>query len=86
MDDRMYIRKRYELLAGVIDERCRRLLLGAEAECIGYGGVSEVSRQTGVSRRTFSEGVKDLLDPSRIPVGRVRRKGAGRKGSIETDP
>ena len=60
MDDRMYIRRRYELLAGVMDERSRRLLLGAEAECIGYGGVSEVSRQTGVSRRTISEGIKDL--------------------------
>jgi transposase len=86
MVDPVYIRRRYELLVGVMDERSRRLLVGAEAECLGYGGVSEVHRQTGVSRRTISEGIKDLQDPSRVPEGRVRRKGAGRKKSTETDP
>lgn len=86
MDDPVYIRRRYELLAHLMDERSRRLLVGAEAECLGYGGVSEVHRRTGVSRRTISEGIKDLKDPSRLPEGRVRREGAGRKKTSEKDP
>lgn len=86
MDDPVYIRRRYELLAPVMDERSRRLLVGAEAECLGYGGVSEVHRRTGVSRRTISEGIKDLKDSSRLREGRVRREGAGRKKTSEKDP
>lgn len=86
MGDTLYIRRRFELLAEVMDERSRRLLLGAEAECLGYGGVSVVHRETGVSRRAISEGIKDLRDPSRLPEGRVRRKGAGRKKTSEKDP
>jgi transposase len=86
MDDSLYIKRRFELLARVMDERSRRLLVAAEAECLGYGGVSVVHRHTGVSRRAISEGIKDLRDPSRLPEGRVRRKGAGRKKTSETDP
>ena len=86
MDAPVYIRRRYELLVRVMDERSRRLLVGAEAECLGYGGVSEVHRHTGVSRRVISEGIKDLRDPSRLPEGRVRRQGAGRKRTVEKDP
>jgi len=33
------------------------------AEAIGYGGVSIVSRATGVSRRAIIEGVKELKEP-----------------------
>jgi len=39
-----------------------------------------------VSRRAISEGIRDLRDPSRLPEGRVRRKGAGRKKTSEKDP
>ena len=38
----------------IADERARRLLVAAEAECLGYGGISVVSRQTGVSRRAIA--------------------------------
>ncbi|MDQ1238319.1 MAG: hypothetical protein QG577_504 [Thermodesulfobacteriota bacterium] len=86
MNDPVYIRRRYELLVPVMDERSRRLLLAAEADCLGYGGVSEVHRQTGVSRRAISEGIKDLRDPSRLADGRVRKKGAGRRKTSEKDP
>jgi hypothetical protein len=48
------------LTVGIVDERVKRLLVAAEAECLGYGGISVVSRETGVSRRAIAEGIKEL--------------------------
>lgn len=86
MDDAENIRFRFELLAPLLDERARRLLLGAEAACIGYGGVSLVSRVTGVSREAISEGTKDVKDPQTLPKSGIRRKGGGRKRIVDKDP
>jgi Rhodopirellula transposase DDE domain len=69
-----------------LDERQRRLMLGAEARSLGHGGVSLVARAAGVSRATVTAGVEDLdcgLDPE---PGRARRPGGGRKPLAETDP
>jgi len=79
------IRTRFNLLAPLLDERARRLLVGAEAACVGYGGVSVVSRETGVSRETVAEGLKEVRNPERLPKGRVRRKGGGRKRTVLKD-
>lgn len=86
MNEEDNIRKRFELLASLLDERAQRLLVGAEAACIGYGGVSIVSRATGVSREAVSEGVKDVTEPERLPRGRIRREGGGRKRTVLKDP
>ncbi|MBK1702534.1 ISAzo13 family transposase, partial [Thiococcus pfennigii] len=51
MVDEIAIKKRFELLAPVLDERLRRLVASAEAEALGRGGVSLVAETTGVSRR-----------------------------------
>ena len=50
------IKQRYALISPFLDERQRRLYLAAEAKVIGYGGVSIVSRMTGVSRSAISAG------------------------------
>ena len=86
MDECTYIKKRFDLLVAIVDERVRRLLVAAEAECLGYGGISVVSRETGVSRRAIAEGIKELRQPENLPIGRVRIEGAGRKKTIEKDP
>jgi transposase len=69
----------------------RRLVAAAESAAIGYGGVSVVARATGVSRRAITEGMRELSQPkvSREPLpvqSRIRRKGAGRKRSVDKDP
>jgi hypothetical protein len=69
----------------------RRLVAAAESAAIGYGGVSVVARATGVSRRAITEGMKELSQPkvSGGPLpsqSRIRRKGAGRKRTIDKDP
>ncbi len=74
------------MLANLLTERDRRLFLGVEAASLGYGGVSIVSRATGVCRETVAEGVKDVTEPERLPTGRIRRNGAGRKKTVAHDP
>jgi transposase len=86
MEDEALIRRRFEILGGLLDERLRRLVTAAEAQAIGYGGVSRVARATGVSRRAIAVGLKELAET--IPAkggGRIRRSGAGRKKTVDVD-
>jgi hypothetical protein len=50
-------------LSGVLpelNERQRRILLAAEAESIGYGGIKIISTISGVAVSTIRRGIKDL--------------------------
>lgn len=85
MNDARNITKRFELLARFLDEREVRLLVAAEAECIGRGGVTAVSSATGVSRRRIAGGIKELRQEEHIEKARARRKGGGRKKIVEKD-
>lgn len=81
------VKRKFSLLSPFLDERTRRLWSAAEAMSCGYGGVSAVSRATGVSRRAITKGCKELKEtvPNdgilRPPLS-VRKKGGGRK-SVE---
>lgn len=84
------IRKRYELLAPLLDERRLRLYVAAEALTLGYGGTTLVSQATGVSRPTITAGCKELLEAGRSPLplevsGRIRKPGGGRKRTTDKD-
>jgi transposase len=79
------IRTRFEKLAPYLDERMRRLVAASESLTIGFGGTSEVSRQTGVSRRAIIQGIKELDEAPGVRVGRVRRAGGGRKKTVDKD-
>lgn len=68
-----------------LDERQRRLVLGAEARMLGHGGGRVVARAAGVREATVSRGVTEL-ESGAPPVGRVRRPGGGRKRVAEIDP
>jgi transposase len=68
-----------------LDERQRRLLMGAEARVLGRGGIRVVARAAGVGERTVSTGVAEL-EAGAEPLGRVRRPGGGRKPVTQTDP
>ncbi|MEU0124542.1 hypothetical protein ABZ114_23130 [Streptomyces albidoflavus] len=68
-----------------LNERQRRLALGAVAEGLGRGGVRTVARAARVAESTVSRGVREL-DGSDLPTGRVRRAGAGRRPLTERDP
>jgi hypothetical protein len=68
-----------------LDERQRRLVMGAEARMLGHGGIKMVARAADVSTVTVSRGVAEL-DGVSEPLGRVRRPGGGRKRVADTDP
>ena len=68
-----------------LDERQRRLLMGAEARALGHGGIRLVAQAAGVSEATVSLGVREI-DAGTEPLGRVRRPGGGRKRAADLDP
>jgi len=80
------IRQRFEGLASALDERQRRRWAAAEAKAWGYGGVTLVSRSTGISRRAIHVGLREWEadGSSALPAGRVRRRGAGGKPLTQT--
>ncbi len=67
-----------------LDERQRRLLMGAEARALGHGGIRQVARAAGVREATVSLGVTEL-DSGAEPLGRARRPGGGRKRAADAD-
>lgn len=73
------------VLLPFMDERLRRLFLGAEARALGHGGIRAVAAVAGVAVSTVSSGVAEL-EGGAEPSDRVRRPGAGRKRLVELHP
>jgi hypothetical protein len=67
-----------------LDERQRRLLMGAEARAAGHGGIRLVALAAGVREATVSAGAREV-EAGDAPLGRVRRAGGGRKPLAEVD-
>lgn len=81
------LRKKFERIAGVLDERGRRGWAAAEAEALGYGGQSLVAKATGLARTTlYREGVRQASDQPIPAGGRMRKVGGGRKKLTEQEP
>jgi hypothetical protein len=82
------IRRKFQALTMVMDERMRRQWAAAEAMELAWGGISCVARATGISRTTILAGIRELRAQasSEFPSPRLRRPGAGRKPLLETDP
>src|SRR5260370_20684344 len=82
--------RRCRVVVPFLNDGMRRLVAVSESEAIGYGGVSVVARATGVSRRAITEGMKELKKPKshkvRLEEARIRRRGAGRKRTVDKDP
>ena len=74
----MAIQQRFEQLDPFLDERSRRVFAAAEANCMGYGGVSVLATITGLARSTIRRGQLELASGALIP-GRIRCVGGGRK-------
>ena len=84
MIDETAIRNRFEAMAARLDERGRRLFAAAEARAAGYGGVSSVTRATGIARSTIDRGLREL-DASEA-VRKIRRAGGERLSLTQKDP
>ena len=75
------IRRKFDALGPVMNERTRRQWAAAEATELGWGGVSAVAAATGLSRTTITVGLRELRQRAEhpdVPVSpRVRRPGGG---------
>ena len=85
MVDESEIGTRFQMLSPFLNERTRRLATAAEAATIGRGGISRVSRATGVSRRAIRSGLAQLRSPVTSEGDRIRRPGGGRRKAVATD-
>lgn len=81
------LRKKFERVSPVLDERGRRVWAAAEAEALGYGGQTLVAKATGLARTTlYREVVRRSPDQPRPLGDRVRKAGGGRKKLTEQEP
>jgi hypothetical protein len=78
------IRKKYEALKSVFDERSQRQWDAAEAEQYGRGGLAWVCEATGMSHNTVKKGAREIdakenKKEERVGNKRIRQEGGGRK-------
>ncbi len=76
----------YKVMHGALNERQWRLYVATEAKRRGTGGISQVAREAGVTRKTIHKGLQELEAGALYePGGRIRRKGGGRKQATAKD-
>ena len=73
------VKRKYEAIADCLTEKGRRLWAASEAISYGYGGASLVAQAMKMSRTTIHQGMKEIREPPRATVGKLRKKGGGRK-------
>jgi hypothetical protein len=81
-----HLQQKFASLWPLLDERTRRLTAASEARDLGHGGVSQVSRACGLSRKAIAKGLREIEEGTTPPPGRVRRPGGGRKKILDHDP
>lgn len=78
------VRKIYETMPELLDERQKRLLAGCIADGYGHGGIKYVCAVSGMNYRTVKSGIEEINGnvSKELSSGGIRQKGAGRP-SIE---
>lgn len=87
------VREKYDTLFPMMNEKLRRRWAACEALAMGYGGISEVARGTGMSRNTIRRGIEEIREE--MPelaqsfelqeAERIRQPGAGRPRRVDED-
>jgi hypothetical protein len=90
------IRRKYERLTPIMDERMRRHWAACEALALPRGGIATVTQATGLSRTTLWAGIREIEERDNLVLEDeelatdccegIRRPGGGRKPLTETDP
>jgi len=87
------IQDKYKVLDVVLNEKSRRIWAACEAKNIKWGGVSAVSKATGLSRQTIHTGIAEIYKglnqiektAGKGDVQKCRDSGGGRKSLHEVD-
>jgi transposase len=70
-----------------LNEKQQRVFLFLEAEAAGYGGITAISKASGISRPTIMMGRKDIESKTdATDTQRIRKEGGGRKREYEKRP
>jgi hypothetical protein len=85
------LRRKFQSLHPLMDERLKRRWAASEAWELGWGGLSAVADATGLSINTLRRGARELQTPSTEPAAgsarhRIRQPGGGRKTLAVLDP
>jgi len=83
-----HIDKSWLKVFSALSEQQKRWFAAVKAKEIGYGGISNVSRETGLSRTTITHGIKEIESKKQLSKSddRIRSKGGGRKRTDESSP
>lgn len=85
----MSIDQKIEKVLPFLNEKQQRIYLASEAEYMGFGGVTAISKASGISRPTIILGKKEINEAVvevEFPHERIRKKGGGRKKLLEKEP
>jgi hypothetical protein len=81
------LKRRIERNLPHLNERQSRLYLASEAESIGWGGITKVSKLSGASHKTIRIGINELNNPvNTASEDKIRRAGGGRKKEKDKQP
>ena len=83
--DQATLRAKHAALSPVLTERSRRVWAATEAQAIGYGGIAQVARATGIAESTIQRGLRDLASGHTLDGARTRKAGGGRKRATDLD-
>ncbi len=78
------IRDKYEGISFCLNERSRRIWAATEAKSYGRGGITVISKATGIDAKTIRKGLLELDEKDRLSADRIRREGGGRKKLKDT--
>lgn len=78
------IKKKYDALSSILNERARRIWAATEAISYGKGGVTAVNQATSISRTTIYVGIKEIgfSSDNKLDSSRIRRIGSGRPSLV----
>jgi len=82
------IQKRINSVIPILNERQIRIYLGAEADSIGWGGITKIHQLSGSNRQTIAAGIKEMSHENKQDFEnvKIRKEGGGRKNEIEKHP
>lgn len=80
------VNEKYEWISEHLNEKSRRIWAATEANSIGWGGITIISKATSIDAKTIRKGITELGEKKGgESKKRIRRKGGGRKKLKDTE-
>jgi hypothetical protein len=76
------VRNKYQALKPVMDEKVRRCWAACEAVAIGWGGITVVSKATGISRPSIRAGIAEMQSSTPAAEEVLQRRLIRRVGGV----